>query len=98
MTWGPTAAAKDSPSELAELISAFQLTQGRVAMPDADYKAWVRRHRKLSQAAQLERAEQLVAIALRFQREGLATVPAVAQLYMMAADCLKKQSFTPKRT
>jgi hypothetical protein len=68
-------AAKDAKAlsaGVARLAKDFKLTNGKVALDDATFEKWIREHLALPQEEKQRRAPEVVALAVRFLREGKA--------------------------
>lgn len=82
---------------VSELLSSFVLEQGKLRMPPGVFQAWLKHHESLSSQLKAQRAQELIAHAVRLQREaGTAAASGIAQLYLLAADLLKSKAFAPR--
>jgi hypothetical protein len=82
------ASARSLSSETMSLAKAIALLDGRALMPKPQFRKWRAAHRKLKGPARVRRAEELLALALRFQRVGQKGQEAVAQLLVLTGDLL----------
>ena len=76
-------------AEVAALAKDFSLHDGKMALPEDAFLKWKAEHDKLPQAQKGQRGADVVALAVRFQREGgEAAREAIAQLYVLASHLL----------
>lgn len=74
---------------IKKLAKDFALRDGKYCLAEPKFKAWVAEFKKVPEADRAKNATELVALAIRFEREG--GVPAArgaAQLYFFAAGLL----------
>ncbi len=76
-------------AEVAKLAKDFQLYDGKMRMGKAAFLKWKAEHKGLAGREKLLRGQGLVALAVRFQREGgNAAAEAIGQLLVLAAGLL----------
>jgi hypothetical protein len=77
-------------ARIKKLTKDFELIDGKVQMPLEKMHTWLGELEKVAKAEKKKVAEELVALAMKFEREGkeLAEI-ATAQLYTFAAGILK---------
>ena len=78
-------------ADVARLAQDFKLTSGKMALPRDAFLKWKSEHEKLSDAEKDRRGADVIALAVRFQREGAeGAVEAIGQLYVLASHLLGK--------
>lgn len=79
--------------KVAKPAKDFELKAGKVSMPKASLIKWKKAHDASPAADREPRAVDLLALAIRFQREGgEAAIDAIAQLYLLSADLIGQKN------
>jgi hypothetical protein len=81
--------------DVKALTKAMQLIDGKLLIPPARFTAWREKHEQVDSVYAQALASELLAVAIRFHREGgKSAAEAIAQLYMLCADLIGRAAAT----